>query len=66
MVAASTTTKRVKSPFSIRERFTAWWVGLKSRTHRRYRNLVKTFQFWSTVGFWMIMLYYAGTKGWAF
>lgn len=62
-MAMSGTAKRTPSPFSIGDRISAWWSGLKSRTRKRYDQFVKRFQFWSTVAFWFIVIYYAGSKG---
>lgn len=64
MATMSGTRKRTPSPFSIGDRITAWYSGIKSRARKRYTRFVRRFQFWSTVAFWIIVIYYAGSKGW--
>jgi len=63
MATATHTRKRHPNPFSIADRYNAWYSGVKSRARKRYTRFVRRFQFWSTVSFWFIVIYYAGSKG---
>ena len=66
IMAMPSTAKRVPSPFSIRDQITERYMAFKKRTHKRYVRFVRQFQVYSTVAFWVVVAYYAGSKGWIF
>lgn len=66
MATVPRTTKRTPSPFTLGDHIAEWWTHKTRKMQKEFRRLVNAFQVWSTVGFWAIVIYYAGAKGWIF